>query len=117
MNLESEEKNILRYTAWIEKSKDSDMHLGYGVGINGIANGSHSRSLSKNVSPKDITSPSTNSSSGVGSGSTAATSLPSGITVERRRVGERGREGTVRFILNPDREREERNIIELFRSG
>jgi hypothetical protein len=29
----------------------------------------------------------------------------------RQRIGERGRDGTVRFMLNPDREREERAVV------
>ena len=28
------------------------------------------------------------------------------------RVGERGRDGTVRFMLNPDREQEEKKVVE-----
>lgn len=119
LNLESEDKRIPRYTAWVETSSDRDANVnatpGFGAaGINGSANGSHSRSSSKNVSPKDVTSPSTNSSSGIGSGSTAATSVPGGAGL-RQRAGERGREGTVRFILHPEREREERAVVELFR--
>ncbi|EXJ81696.1 hypothetical protein A1O1_07761 [Capronia coronata CBS 617.96] len=119
LNLESEEKHLPRYTEWVDRPGDAP-YRGYGPagGLNGNAkaNGSHSRSSSKNVSPKDaITSPSTNSSSGVASASTAATSIPGGIAAVRQRVGDRGREGTVRFILNPDRERDERAIVELFR--
>ncbi|KIX05315.1 uncharacterized protein Z518_06187 [Rhinocladiella mackenziei CBS 650.93] len=118
LNLESEEKDIPRYTAWNATSKDNDGMGPFGNGVNGAAaNGSHShsRGSSKNVSPKDVTSPSTNSSSGVASGTTAATSLIGGVATGRQRVGERGREGTVRFILNPDRERKEKNIVDLFR--
>ncbi|KEF55172.1 uncharacterized protein A1O9_08826 [Exophiala aquamarina CBS 119918] len=111
LNQESEERRLPRFTEWLKTPNEKNIQ-GHGHGgLNGTANGSHSRSSSKNVSPKDITSPSTNSSSGVGSGSTAATSVPGG----RPRIGERGREGTIRFILNPDREMEEREVVETFR--
>lgn len=129
LNVESEEKRLPRYTEWIGTSpEDASLGLlGQAGGLNGGPgrgglNGSHSRGSSKNVSPKDanITSPnSTNSSSGAGipgSGSTAATSLPGGGGV-RQRAGERGREGSVRFILNPDRERDERAIVEMYRGS
>lgn len=32
----------------------------------------------------------------------------------RQRAGERGKEGTVRFMLNPDREREEKEVTGLY---
>jgi hypothetical protein len=74
------------------------------------------------------TSPSTNSSGGIGSASTNATAVsheaatgsrPSnaGIAAERsangmrQRIGERGRDGTVRFMLEPGRERRERGVV------
>lgn len=115
LNLEAEERHLPRYTAWMELpgAKHKEPRNGAaGHGVNGTANGSHTRSSSKNVSPKDVTSPrSTNSSSGVASGSTTATS----VQTVRQRVGERGREGTVRFILNPDRERDEKAVVDLFK--
>ncbi|KAK5233230.1 RNA polymerase II C-terminal domain kinase beta subunit [Exophiala xenobiotica] len=128
LNVESEEKKIARYTEWVSTDGPGDgsgsqgaasgrRGGGGGVNGNGVAatnGGSHvrSRSSSKNnVSPQDVTvSPSTNASSV----STAPTSVPGGGAL-RQRMGERGREGTVRFILNPGREREERSIVELFR--
>ncbi|KAK7897207.1 RNA polymerase II C-terminal domain kinase beta subunit [Exophiala xenobiotica] len=128
LNVESEEKKIARYTEWVSTDGPGDgsgsqgaasgrRGGGGGVNGNGVAatnGGSHvrSRSSSKNnVSPQDVTvSPSTNASSV----STAPTSVPGGGAL-RQRMGERGREGTVRFILNPGREGEERSIVELFR--
>ncbi|KAK5039700.1 RNA polymerase II C-terminal domain kinase beta subunit [Exophiala sideris] len=110
LNLESEDKNIPRYTVWVDGPHGQ-------AGVNGATNGSshgRSRSSSKNVSPKDVTSPSTNNSSV----STAATSLAgaaANAAALRQRAGDRGREGTVRFILNPDREREEKSIVESYR--
>lgn len=118
LNQESEARRLPRFTEWLKIPNEKNVS-GYGpLALNGAANGSHhSRSSSKNVSPKDVTSPSTNSSSGPGSGSTAATSVPGAAQGGRPRIGERGREGTIRFILNPDREREEREVVETFRRG
>ncbi|KAJ9630109.1 RNA polymerase II C-terminal domain kinase beta subunit [Knufia peltigerae] len=120
LNVECEEKKIPRFTAWFEGGTERNGSTSTSNGA--IANGDHphsrSRDSSKNVSPKDVASPSTNASSA----STAPTSvpppgganaIPTGTAV-RQRMGERGREGTVRFILNPDREREERDIINMY---
>lgn len=111
-----------------------DVRNGRGV------NGSSSGRSSKNVSPKDgwgqgqgqglgagkeLTSPSTGSSGAPGSGSTNATSglgegrgnagvagpREGGQPGIRQRIGERGRDGTVRFMLNPERERKERGVV------
>ncbi|KPI43241.1 CTD kinase subunit beta [Cyphellophora attinorum] len=79
---------------------------------NGTTNGgpATSRTSSKNTSPqdKDSSSPGTG-----GSGSTAATGIASATPggVVRPRASVRGRDGTVRFMLNPEREREERGVI------
>lgn len=114
LNLESEEKNIPRYTVWVDGPDRANAKSGVNgtttAAPNGSAHGRSRSSSSKNVSPKDVTSPSTNNSSV----STAPTSLPGAAGV-RQRVADRGREGTVRFILNPDREREERSIVETYR--
>ncbi|KIW93504.1 uncharacterized protein Z519_06109 [Cladophialophora bantiana CBS 173.52] len=126
LNLESEEKEIPRYTAWVETSGSAADHAKgshYGQNVNGTSamNGSKSGSSSKNVSPRDVTSPrrgsaSTNAASGGGTGVASWSGSGSGsVAGIKQRVGERGREGTVRFILNPDREREENAIVELFR--
>jgi hypothetical protein len=37
-----------------------------------------------------------------------------GLAGGRTKVGERGRDGTIRFIINPDREREERAVVESY---
>jgi len=120
LNLECEEKGIPRYTAWFEGGTQTrgSANTSYGATANGDYPHNRSRGSSKNVSPKDVASPSTNASSI----STAPTSgpLPAGASTTptgaaiRQRMGERGREGTVRFILDPDREREERSIIDLY---
>ncbi|OAP55341.1 hypothetical protein AYL99_10314 [Fonsecaea erecta] len=127
LNLESEEKSIPRFTAWVETDGSfANDHGHHNVnGTTGAMNGTKSGSSSKNVSPRDVTSPrrgsaSTNATSGgagnagPGSGS-GSVSGPASVVALKQRAGERGREGTVRFILNPDREREEKAIIELFR--
>ena len=120
LNLESEEKKIPRHTAWFEGAPETGggARTSNGTTANGDYSHSQSRGSSKNVSPKDVASPSTNASSV----STAPTSGPPPgganatptATAVRQRMGERGREGTVRFILNPDREREERSIIDMY---
>ncbi|KIW14354.1 hypothetical protein PV08_07136 [Exophiala spinifera] len=120
LNLECEEKAIPRYTAWFEGGTQNrgSANTSNGATANGDYPHNRSRGSSKNVSPKDVASPSTNASSI----STAPTSgpLPAGASTTptgaaiRQRMGERGREGTVRFILDPDREREERSIIDLY---
>ncbi len=107
LNQESEERKIPRFTAW-EETEGQEAN-----GVNGTtANGSKS----KNVSPRDVTTPrrtgSTTSASGVAAGESRA---PGGAAAGvRQRVGERGREGTVRFILNPDRERDEKAVVDSF---
>ncbi|OAL39274.1 hypothetical protein AYO20_01592 [Fonsecaea nubica] len=130
LNMESEEKEIPRFTAWVGADDGSTAadHAkgGYGhhnVNGTGNMNGSKSASSSKNVSPRDVTSPrrssaaSSNTAPGAavnpGPGSGPGSGAAMGI---KQRVGERGREGTVRFILNPDREREEKAVIETFRN-
>ncbi|KIW22447.1 uncharacterized protein PV07_12332 [Cladophialophora immunda] len=127
LNLESEEKNIPRYTAWVETyglSATDYAKAGLGhhnVNGTGAMNGSKSGASSKNVSPRDVTSPrrgsaSTTTTSGAAGNAGSVSGAGSGaVAAIKQRVGERGREGTVRFILNPDREREEKAIIELFR--
>lgn len=44
-------------------------------------------------------------------GSMAPTSVNG---ASRPKVGERGREGTVRFMLDPERERDEKGVVEEF---
>jgi CTD kinase subunit beta len=101
LNQESEEKKIPRFGAWYESTKD-----GAANGVNGAK---------KIVSPRDVTSPrrggATNHASTPAETRAAAGGAPAGV---RQRAGERGREGTVRFILNPDREREERMIVDTY---
>jgi CTD kinase subunit beta len=105
LNQESEEKNIPRYCAWVERE---------GQEANGVNGTNGAKSM--NVSPRDVASPrraSANSGAGA-AGGTPGSGASGMATAVRQRVGERGREGTVRFILNPDRERDEQAVIELF---
>ena len=116
LNQEAEERKIPRYTGWVEEKGETN-----GVTVNG-ANGKKS----VNVSPREMlasprrgssnTNASTSATSGAAGSGNATSAGGSGGQVAgvRQRVGERGREGTVRFILNPDRERDEKAIIELF---
>ncbi|ETI20216.1 hypothetical protein G647_08250 [Cladophialophora carrionii CBS 160.54] len=134
LNQESADKKIPRFTAWVDTDGEDEASAAAAAnGINGI-NGSKKHlnvNVNASVSPRDVTSPrrgsaNTNTNSSVGAGG-ASLSGPSGTTGDRdtrvapsavigvrQRVGERGREGTVRFILNPDRERDEKAIVDLF---
>ena len=125
LNDEMERRKLPRYTQWDERRGRGgvgDSPNGYQLGAGGqgrVTNGTGSGRSSKNVSPKDaVTSPSTNGSGMPGSGSTGVTSVVSvntGVAGDRpgvrQPIGQRGREGTVRFMLNPDRERGERLVV------
>ena len=134
LNEEMDRKKLPRYTEYVDIHPRTAVDQGSGRfetpnnhnSVNGhTRNGIQSSKGSKNTSPrdhwgnnaKDLTSPSTNSSGGVDSGSTKATSAGIAGPREgnqpgiRQRIGERGRDGTVRFMLNPDREREERAVV------
>lgn len=109
LNKECQEKHLPRFTAWIEESRlaAQGTHAS-GIGNTGTnprsngmsANGSHNQHSrgggpGKNISPRDVN--------------------PSmGNNPTRTKVGERGKDGTIRFILNPDRETEERRVVETF---
>lgn len=79
------------------------------------------RPSSKNVSPKEIVSPMSAATGrgereGGGAVPNANTNITANGTASRNpnpttKVGERGREGTIRFMLDPDREYEEKKII------
>ncbi|KAJ9614654.1 RNA polymerase II C-terminal domain kinase beta subunit [Cladophialophora chaetospira] len=112
LNQESEEKKIPRFSEWVDiEGQEMNGVNGYGSTANGAK--------SKTVSPRDVTSPrraSANAGGGAsaaGAGESRAPGTP--VAGVRQRVGERGREGTVRFILNPDRERDEKAVVDLFR--
>jgi len=96
LNEELNSRRIPRYTEYVDPKylgKKADP-AGYAIAAtNGVlpsANGlpPHNR---QRTSP---TSPATPGTPGI-----------------RRKAGERGKEGTIRFMLNPDREREERSIV------
>lgn len=121
LNEESARRRLPRYTEYIESEQPRGLDDGgYGRGPNGtLGNGGNSGRSSKNTSPKDV-SPGNLSVPGTGgSGSTTATAAsthqPGGTGAQtqniRQRAGERGREGTVRFMLNPERDREERAAV------
>ena len=129
LNEEMDRRKLPRYTEYVDVHPPVSVDQGRYDGtsaLNGSTqqrNGINSGRSSKNTSPKDgwgkdLTSPSTNSSGAPGSGSTGATSAgvagaeggePAGD--QARGSGSRGRDGTVRFMLNPDREREERGVV------
>ena len=123
LNTECDERKLPRYTEYIDVHPPShplSNAPGYTNGVNGtsIPTGpAAGRGRGQTVSPQNqLTSPSTNSTA-PGSGSTNTTlDRPAGsagiagrdAAGVRQRIGERGRDGTVRFLLNPDREKEER---------
>ena len=134
LNEEMDKRKLPRYTEYVDVHPPVAVDQGrYDIGnamngTNAHRNAINSGRSSKNTSPKDswavgkdLTSPSTNSSGGPGSGSTGVTSASVNAGVAgpregnqpgiRQRIGERGRDGTVRFMLNPDREREERGVV------
>jgi CTD kinase subunit beta len=100
LNEESERRKLPRYTEYYERksaaTNGTEPRIPTGPAA---ANGHGSRAGHKNTSPMEQASPASGPRRGGGN---------SGI---RQRVGERGREGTVRFMLNPEREREERAVI------
>jgi CTD kinase subunit beta len=131
LNQESLEKKIPRFTAWVETDDEDETAAAMAAnGVNGVNGAKKNFNVSASVSPRDVpsprrgsTNPNTNSNAGTsaaGSGPVAGVATgdtrpaPSAVIGVRQRVGERGREGTVRFILNPAREREEREIVDLF---
>ncbi|KIV97154.1 hypothetical protein PV10_00936 [Exophiala mesophila] len=111
LNKECQEKNLPRFTAWVDETHLDQSNPNYlagsgpGVGhhlrVNGSSsNGQHPRGggAGRTISPRDATGKEGGSSN----------------NIARTKVGERGKEGTIRFILNPDREMEERRIVETY---
>jgi len=97
-------ENLPRFTEYHESSTShlpQNSHTIHSGAANGrLTNGKPSP---KDVSPRDSIVPSPASQ-----GSGGPTSAANG---SRTRVGERGREGTVRFMLNPGRERAEKEVV------
>ena len=102
---------------------------------NGTAHqGTASARSSKNTSPNEVDNSSSPNTTTGGSASTAATGISGGVPSAaasagvpqpragqpgagpqiRQRASERGREGTVRFMLNPERERSEKAVVESY---
>lgn len=125
LNEESARRRLPRYTEYVESERPrraDDGGYGRGTHNGHLANGGNSGRSSKNTSPKDVSPGSLSVPGTGGSGSTAATAASThnqpaaggaagqGQNI-RQRAGDRGREGTVRFMLNPERDREERAAI------
>jgi hypothetical protein len=103
LNEEVEFKHLPRFTEWKEPKKAKPVANGTGRLSNG------SRPSPKDVSPREVVTPvqpPTPTST-----APSATSAPANGTPRAGRIGERGRDGTVRFMLNPDREQEEKNVV------
>ena len=87
LNQEMDAKSLPRFTEWKEHQS--------------MTNGATKASNGTKISPKEPSN-------------TASPSTPGGIANgnnARGRVGERGRDGTVRFMLNPEREQAEKEIV------
>lgn len=104
LNEEMSTKKIPRYTEYLNSSQLSGQAdpAGYAIAAtNGVTprppglNGTHNGRLK--ASP---TSP--------------ATPITPGTPGIRQKAGERGKEGTVRFMLNPDQERDEKKTVQLY---
>lgn len=102
LNEEVEFKHLPRFTEWKEPKKPKPAANGNGRLSNG------SRPSPKDVSPKEVVTPIQPPTPTSTAPSAAA---PTNGTPRPGRIGERGRDGTVRFMLNPDREQEEKNIV------
>jgi CTD kinase subunit beta len=102
LNEEVEFKHLPRFTEWKEPKKPKPAANGNGRLSNG------SRPSPKDVSPKEVVTPVQPPTPTSTAPSAAA---PANGTPRAGRIGERGRDGTVRFMLNPDREQEEKNIV------
>ena len=92
LNDELNEKNLPRYTTYIDRRPQTSS--------NGTA-----KTNGVDAKPKDQVSP----KNGTPSDRDGNTVNGNGV---KPRVGERGRDGTVRFMLNPDREQEEKKVVD-----
>jgi CTD kinase subunit beta len=89
LNQEMDAKHLPRYTEWKDHKN--------------MTNGIAKQSNGTKVSPKEPAH-------------TASPSTPGPANGIQGRIGERGRDGTVRFMLNPEREQEEKaTVAEYFR--
>ncbi|KAF7846200.1 hypothetical protein BT93_L4871 [Corymbia citriodora subsp. variegata] len=94
LNKEASAANFPRYTEWHERK----------TALNG-ANGSKISPASPASDPKSSHTVSPNSPSVMG---------PTSATGAKSRVGERGKDGTVRFMVDPQRAREEKATVEKY---
>jgi len=98
-----EAKRLPRFSEWKESKAPKPVTNGNLATSSRPSNGT--KPSPNNVSPKDMSPGNPNSTPP----STAA-AMTNG-TSRTSRVGERGRDSTVRFMLNPDRDMAERNIV------
>jgi CTD kinase subunit beta len=95
LNQEMDAKHLPRFTEWKDQNKKPTV-------TNGAAAKAPSSSSNGTTKPSPKESPKIASPSTPGLANGAST---------RGRIGERGRDGTVRFMLNPEREQEERAVV------
>lgn len=96
-NKEASAASLPRYTEWRERDRAQRAS-------NGATNGTHSK-----TSPLSPNTPATPSASKPSSDAPALG--PSSATGTRSRVGERGKDGTVRFMLSASRAHDEKRIV------
>ena len=118
LNQEVESRKLPRFTEWREppRTKPNQPKAAVANGNSRPSNPTNGTNLlPQNTSPEDA-SPSTTTAAaapGTAPTSNAATTTPNTANGTRTagRIGERGRDGTVRFMLNPDREQEEKGVV------
>jgi CTD kinase subunit beta len=98
LNDELNNKNLPRFTEYVAPAQlDKRADTGsYAATVNGVSAAAAAANGVGKSDPSPI------------SPSTAPGSRQNGV---RQKAGERGREGTVRFMLNPDREQQERAVV------
>lgn len=101
LNQEADAKKLPRFTSWKEKKEKEDRDT---ASLNGSATAKskhHGREPSPATKDKEVNQ---------------NPLKPVSATADRPKPGERGREGTVRFMLDPERaESEKREVAEYFK--
>jgi CTD kinase subunit beta len=91
LNDELKDKDLPRYTTYVDRRPQTTQNGS--ARTNGVTTKHNDKVSPKEASPRDRDTTAINGNS------------------IKPRVGERGRDGTVRFMLNPDREQEEKKIV------
>lgn len=89
LNQEASAHNLPRYTYWSEPSSDSQR-------------------------PGDKKTLSSSNSKTTNGSTNATTTIPPPSPLQNGSVGERGKDGTIRFMLDPQRARDEKEVVKEF---